>query len=541
MSAPDGSADPQSPLDVVVIGAGFGGLYATYRLAASGRRFRVFEKAPDVGGTWFYNRYPGARCDVDSLQYSYSFSDDLQQEWEWTERFAGQPEILRYIRHVAQRFDLYRHISFDTRVTSVVWDDAARCWEVSTDQGDTVRATWVVTAVGCLSTPKEPEIDGLADFAGESYYTNSWPHDEPDFRGKRVGVIGTGSSGIQSIPLIAETAAEVTVYQRTPAYTMPAMNRPLEPDEVVAHKAQYAQHRAQERGSRSGTLVVGHTDPALAASDQERRRRFEECWRAGSFGCALVSFSDIVTHRDANDHLVDFLQEKVHAIVEDQEVASALASWEYPFGSRRVCLDTDYYATFNAPHVHLVDVKRDPIIAVTPGGVRTQSGERAHDVIVYATGFDAFTGTLFRLGIRGRDGVRLADAWADGPRTYLGLQTAGFPNLFVVVGPQSPSLVVNVVRAIEQHVDWIMDALDHADAHGIGVVEADPAAQDDWVDHVAEVGHATLYPVADSYMTNANIPGKPRVFMPYLGGFGAYGERIAQVAAQGYPGFVLSA
>ncbi|MRH28051.1 NAD(P)-binding protein [Microbacterium sp. SYP-A9085] len=541
MSAPDGSADPQSPLDVVVIGAGFGGLYATYRLAASGRRFRVFEKAPDVGGTWFYNRYPGARCDVDSLQYSYSFSDDLQQEWEWTERFAGQPEILRYIRHVAQRFDLYRHISFDTRVTSVVWDDAARCWEVSTDRGDTVRATWVVTAVGCLSTPKEPEIDGLADFAGESYYTNSWPHDEPDFRGKRVGVIGTGSSGIQSIPLIAETAAEVTVYQRTPAYTMPAMNRPLEPDEVVAHKAQYAQHRAQERGSRSGTLVVGHTDPALAASDQERRRRFEECWRAGSFGCALVSFSDIVTHRDANDHLVDFLQEKVHAIVEDQEVASALASWEYPFGSRRVCLDTDYYATFNAPHVHLVDVKRDPIIAVTPGGVRTQSGERAHDVIVYATGFDAFTGTLFRLGIRGRDGVRLADAWADGPRTYLGLQTAGFPNLFVVVGPQSPSLVVNVVRAIEQHVDWIMDALDHADAHGIGVVEADPAAQDDWVDHVAEVGHATLYPVADSYMTNANIPGKPRVFMPYLGGFGAYGERIAQVAAQGYPGFVLSA
>jgi len=541
MSAPDGSADPQSPLDVVVIGAGFGGLYATYRLAASGRRFRVFEKAPDVGGTWFYNRYPGARCDVDSVQYSYSFSDDLQQEWEWTERFAGQPEILRYIRHVAQRFDLYRHISFDTRVTSVVWDDAARCWEVSTDRGDTVRATWVVTAVGCLSTPKEPEIDGLADFAGESYYTNSWPHDEPDFRGKRVGVIGTGSSGIQSIPLIAETAAEVTVYQRTPAYTMPAMNRPLEPDEVVAHKAQYAQHRAQERGSRSGTLVVGHTDPALAASDQERRRRFEECWRAGSFGCALVSFSDIVTHRDANDHLVDFLQEKVHAIVEDQEVASALASWEYPFGSRRVCLDTDYYATFNAPHVHLVDVKRDPIIAVTPGGVRTQSGERAHDVIVYATGFDAFTGTLFRLGIRGRDGVRLADAWADGPRTYLGLQTAGFPNLFVVVGPQSPSLVVNVVRAIEQHVDWIMDALDHADAHGIGVVEADPAAQDDWVDHVAEVGHATLYPVADSYMTNANIPGKPRVFMPYLGGFGAYGERIAQVAAQGYPGFVLSA
>jgi cyclohexanone monooxygenase len=541
MSAPDGSADPQSPLDVVVIGAGFGGLYATYRLAASGRRFRVFEKAPDVGGTWFYNRYPGARCDVDSLQYSYSFSDELQQEWEWTERFAGQPEILRYIRHVAQRFDLYRHISFDTRVTSVVWDDAARCWEVSTDRGDTVRATWVVTAVGCLSTPKEPEIDGLADFAGESYYTNSWPHDEPDFRGKRVGVIGTGSSGIQSIPLIAETAAEVTVYQRTPAYTMPAMNRPLEPDEVVAHKAQYAQHRAQERGSRSGTLVVGHTDPALAASDEERRRRFEECWRAGSFGCALVSFSDIVTHRDANDHLVDFLQEKVHAIVEDQEVASALASWEYPFGSRRVCLDTDYYATFNAPHVHLVDVKRDPIIAVTPGGVRTQSGERAHDVIVYATGFDAFTGTLFRLGIRGRDGVRLADAWADGPRTYLGLQTAGFPNLFVVVGPQSPSLVVNVVRAIEQHVDWIMDALDHADAHGIGVVEADPAAQDDWVDHVAEVGHATLYPVADSYMTNANIPGKPRVFMPYLGGFGAYGERIAQVAAQGYPGFVLSA
>jgi cyclohexanone monooxygenase len=541
MSAPDGSTDPRSPLDVVVIGAGFGGLYATHRLAASGRRFRVFEKAPDVGGTWFYNRYPGARCDVDSLQYSYSFSEDLQQEWEWTERFAGQPEILRYIRHVAQRFDLYRHIQFDTRVTSVIWDDAARCWEVSTDQGDTVRAKWVITAVGCLSTPKTPEIEGLADFTGESYYTNSWPHDEPDFRGKRVGVIGTGSSGIQSIPLIAETAAEVTVYQRTPAYTMPAMNRPLGKDEIVAHKATYAQHRAQERASRSGTLVVGHSDPALAASDAERRRRFEDCWRAGSFGCALVSFSDIITHREANDHVVDFLKEKVHTIVEDQEVASALASWEYPFGSRRVCLDTDYYATFNEPHVHLVDVKRDPIVAVTPHGVRTRSGERAHDVIVYATGFDAFTGTLFRLGIRGRDGVRLEDAWADGPRTYLGLQTAGFPNLFVVVGPQSPSLVVNVVRAVEQHVDWIMDALDTADAHGIGGVEADPAAQDDWVDHVAEVGHATLYPVADSYMTNANIPGKPRVFMPYLGGFGAYGERIAQVAAQGYPGFVLSA
>ena len=532
--------DPHAPLDVVVIGAGFGGLYATYRLARSGRRFRVFEKAPDVGGTWFYNRYPGARCDVDSLQYSYSFSDELQQEWEWTERFAAQPEILRYIRHVADRFDLYRHIEFDTLVTSVEWDDAARCWIVTTDRGESLRARWVVAAVGCLSTPKRPEIAGIDAFEGESYYTNSWPHEDPDLRGKRVAVIGTGSSGIQSIPLIAQDAAEVTVYQRTPAYTMPARNRPLEPEEVAAHKADYARHRAQERSSRSGTLVVGNPDSALEATDGERRRRFEECWRTGSFGCALVSFSDIVTHREANDHLVDFLREKVHEIVDDQSLASALASWEYPFGSRRVCLDTDYYATFNLPHVHLVDVKRDPIARVTPRGVATASGEREHDVIVYATGFDAFTGTLFRLGIRGRGGVRLQDAWAAGPRTYLGLQSAGFPNLFVVVGPQSPSLVVNVLWAVEQHVDWIMDALDHAQEHGIQVIEARDAAQDEWVRHVAEVGHATLYPVADSYMTNANIPGKPRVFMPYLGGFGAYGDRIAQEAADGYPGFVLS-
>jgi cyclohexanone monooxygenase len=540
MSAAIGSSDPHPPLDVVVIGAGFGGLYATYRLARSGRRFRVFEKAPDVGGTWFYNRYPGARCDVDSLQYSYSFSEELQQEWEWTERFAAQPEILRYIRHVAERFDLYRHIRFDTRVTSVEWDDEARCWTVATDRGDLVRARWVVTAVGCLSTPKEPEIEGMSSFEGESYHTHSWPHEEPDLRGKRVAVIGTGSSGIQSIPLIAQAAAEVTVYQRTPAYTMPAMNRPLDPAEVAAHKARYPQHRAQERSSRSGTLVVGRSDPALAATDEERRRRFEECWRTGSFGCALVSFSDIITHREANDHLVDFLREKVHTIVDDQGLASTLASWEYPFGSRRVCLDTDYYATFNQPHVRLVDVKKDPIVRVTPRGVQTGSGEREHDVIVYATGFDAFTGTLFRLGIRGRGGVRLEDAWADGPRTYIGLQSTGFPNLFVVVGPQSPSLVVNVVRAVEQHVDWILDALDHADAHGIRVIEADPAAQEEWVRHVADVGHATLYPVADSYMTNANIPGKPRMFMPYLGGFGAYGDRIAEAAADGYRGFVLS-
>jgi len=527
-------------LDVVVVGAGFGGLYAAYRLRESGRSFRVFEQAPDIGGTWYWNRYPGARCDIESLQYSYSFSDELQQEWEWSERFAAQPEILRYINHVADRFDLRPGIQLETRVTAIEWDEASRTWTVSTDRGDRVRAKWVLTAVGNLSTPKRPDIAGIDSFQGESYFTNRWPHEEPDLTGKRVAVIGTGSSGIQSTPIFARVASDVTVYQRTPAFTMPAMNRVLDPDEVREYKAHYAEYRDFARRSRSGTLITRNPEPALSVDEAERQRRFQECWDAGSFGCALASFADITTDLEANRQMVEFARRKVRETVQDPEVAATLSSWDYPFGSRRVCLDTDFYATFNLPHVHLVDVRKDPIVEITPRGIRTASGEREFDVIVYATGFDAFTGSLFRLGITGRDGLTLEDAWAEGPQTYLGLQTTGFPNLFIVVGPQSPSLVVNIVPAVEQHVDWIVRALDDAEADGIDTIEADPAAQAAWVAHANELAAATLYPVADSYMTNVNIPGKPRVFMPYLGGFGPYGERLEAVAANGYEGFVRS-
>jgi cyclohexanone monooxygenase len=532
------SADrPQA--DVVIVGAGLAGLYMLHRVRGLGLSVRVFEAGDGVGGTWYWNRYPGARCDVPSLEYSYSFDPELEQEWEWSERYATQPEILRYVEHVADRYDLRRDITLATRVESAVRDDAANRWVVTTDTGERVTATWVVTAAGCLSAPKPPEIPGVETFPGPIWSTSSWPHEGVDLTGLRVGLIGTGSSGIQAVPLIAEQAASLTVFQRTPNYTLPAHNAPLDPEHQRAWKARYREHRAAVRQARTAILVERGTKSALEVEADERTRRYEQCWDTGLFACIPASYTDIVTDIVANETAAEFVRSKIRAIVRDPEVAEALTPRGYPFGTKRICLDTGYYDTFNRDDVSLVDLRAVPILEITPRGIRTTEGEHEFDALVFATGFDAVTGPLLRMDIRGRDGVSLRERWAAGPRSYLGLQVAGFPNLFTITGPGSPSVISNVIVSIEQHVDWIAACLAHLREHDVDTIEPDPEAEAAWVQHVHDVAAATLYPQAPSWFVGANVPGKPRVFMPYLGGVPAYRQKCEEVVAAGYEGFVL--
>ncbi|MFW3168744.1 flavin-containing monooxygenase [Geodermatophilus sp. CPCC 206100] len=529
----------REPVDVVIVGAGLAGLYMLHRVRGLGLTVRVFEAGDDVGGTWYWNRYPGARCDVPSLEYSYSFDPELEQEWEWSERYATQPEILRYIEHVADRYDLRRDITFGTRVVSAVRDDEANSWRIATDTGEQVACTWLVTAAGCLSAPKPPEIPGVETFAGPIWSTSNWPADGVDLTGLRVGVVGTGSSGIQSIPVIAEQAASLTVFQRTPNYSLPARNAPLDPEYQREWKARYREHRAAVLQMRTGILIERGTQSALAVDPDERTRRFEHCWDTGLFACIPASYPDITTDLAANETAAEFVRAKIRATVRDPEVAEALTPRGYPFGTKRICLDSGYYETFNRDTVSLVDLRRTPIVEVTPRGIRTTEAEHEFDALVFATGFDAVTGPLLRMGIRGRDGVDLRERWADGPRSYLGLQVAGFPNLFTITGPGSPSVVSNVIVSIEQHVDWIAECLRYLREHDIATIEPDLDAEDAWVQHVHDVAALTLYPQAPSWFVGANVPGKPRVFMPYLGGVPAYRQRCAEVAAAGYNGFRL--
>ncbi|WP_242623239.1 flavin-containing monooxygenase [Pseudonocardia sediminis] len=529
---------PSSP-DVVVVGAGFAGLYQLHRLRGLGLSARVFEAGSGIGGTWYWNRYPGARCDVESLEYSYSFSPELEQEWEWTERYPAQPEILRYAEHVAERFDLRRDIELDTRVTAAVWDEESARWAVTTEHGETVTARFCIFATGCLSKPKDLEIPGLDSFAGPVYSTARWPHAGVDFTGRRVAVIGTGSSGIQSIPVIASQAAEMTVYQRTANYSMPAHNGPLTAQAQRERKANYAAFRDAARHSPAGLVGKLPTENALDVTEQERRRAFYKAWSAGNLGAMRRSYADIGVDIRANDMAADFIRDRIRDKVTDPATAEALLPSDHPFGTKRPCLDTGYYETFNSPHVHLVDLKKTPIEAITATGVATADGEVEVDDIVLATGFDAMTGALLSIDIRGRDGRTLADAWADGPVTYLGLGVAGFPNLFTITGPGSPSVLSNMLVSIEQHVDWISDCLARLERDGVTTIEPNADAQAGWVEHVAEVGQATLYPLAKSWYLGANVPGKPRVFMPYIGGVGAYREICDDVAAEDYRGFDL--
>jgi cyclohexanone monooxygenase len=524
--------------DAVVVGAGFAGLYMLHRLRGLGLATTVFETGAGVGGTWYWNRYPGARCDIDSLEYSYQFSEALQQEWDWTERYATQPEILRYANHVAERFDLLRDIRFETRVVSARFDDEILRWRIETDRGDVVSARWCILATGCLSSANLPEIPGRDAFAGRACHTGRWPHDGVDFTGQRVGVIGTGSSAIQSIPLIAEQASRLFVFQRTPTYSVPAHNRPLDPETVREVKADYRGFRARnaEQAFGFGSRLARPPEGALALDETARKRIYEERWREGGLPF-LSTFSDLMLDPAANETAAEFIREKIRSLVRDPAVAERLLPTQV-VGCKRLCVDTRYYATYNRANVTLVDLREEPIEAIDATGLATSARHYDLDAIVYATGFDAMTGALERIDVRGRAGRPLRQKWSAGPRTYLGLATEGFPNLFLITGPGSPSVLSNMIPSIEQHVDWIADCIAHVRARGAAAIEATAEAEDAWVDHVNAVGGFTLFPSCSSWYLGANVPGKPRVFMPYVG-FPAYVAKCRDVVARGYEGFVL--
>lgn len=525
-------------VDVVVVGAGFGGLYALHKFRQQGRSVRVFEAAPEVGGTWYFNRYPGARCDVESLDYCYSFSDELQQQWTWTEKYATQGEILDYIRWVADKLDLRSGITFNTRVVSAVFDEEALCWTVTTDSGETVTARFVVMATGPLSSPLTPNINGLDDFGGEVYHTAHWPHEGVDFTGKRVAVIGTGSSGIQSIPIIAEQAAQLYVFQRTPNYSVPAGNRPLSADEISHAKATYDDRRRKSWRSGGGSPHVAHPRLTMEASPDERRDAFEKRWQLGGV-LFSKTFADQMIDMEANEEARKFYEEKIRAVIDDHEVAELLIPNDHPIGTKRICTDTNYFQTYNRPNVTLVSVRQTPIESIDATGINTTADHFDVDAIVLATGFDAMTGTLAKIDIVGRNGRKLVEDWADGPRTYLGLGVDGFPNLFLVSGPGAPAVLANMVLHAEAHINWIADAIDYLDEHDVDAIEATTDAVDDWVAECNKRADATLFPKANSWYMGANVPGKPRVFMLFIGGFATYLDICADVANAGYKGFSL--
>ena len=521
--------------DAVIMGAGFAGMYMLHRLRGAGFSCRVIEAGKGVGGTWYWNRYPGARCDVESVQYSYQFSRELEQDWEWTERYATQPEILKYANHVADRFDLRRDMKFETRVTKATFDESANLWRVETDKGDCIAARFVITAMGCLSSPNTPKIPGLADFKGPTYHTGNWPHEGVDFTGKTVGVIGTGSSAIQSIPIIAKQAKHLTVFQRTANYTIPAHNQPLDPEYVRQVKATYPQMRARAKTLPAGIDLKINMASAIETPDEERRRLFQERWDYGGFGF-MAAFSDLLLNEQSNKTAADFVREKIRTIVKDPKTAELLSPKNI-IGCKRLCVDTGYWETFNRPNVTLVDVSDPPIERITADGLVVKGKSYKFDCLVLATGFDAMTGALLKVDIRGRKGVALKDKWNEGPKTYLGLTIAGFPNFFTITGPGSPSVLTNMLPSIEQHVDWIANCLIALRDKGVTVIEPLDEAQEQWVGHVGEAAGVTLRSSCSSWYVGANIPGKPRVFMPYIGGFPAYIERCEAVVAGDYEGF----
>ncbi len=533
------SPQPTAEYDAIVVGAGFAGLYALYRLRELGLSVRAFETGDGVGGTWYWNCYPGARVDVQSLSYSYSFSQELQQEWCWPETFSSQPELLKYANHVADRFDLKRDIQLETMVNGAHYDEPAKRWRITTDRGDHVSARYLVTGAGCLSATNVPDFKGIESFQGQWYHTSRWPKGGVDLAGKRVGIIGTGSTGIQAVPAIAEEAAHLYVFQRTPNYSLPTGNRPMDPEHEREWKANYDLHRELDRSAYAARYVPAPDRSALATPPEERNRAFEAAWGEGAFAM-MLTFNDLRTSREANETAAEFVREKIRAIVKDPAVAELLCPKDYPIGTKRLCLDSNYFETFNRDNVTLVDVKSHPIEEITPTGLRTTNGFYDVDVLVFATGFDAMTGPLLRMNITGRDGLSLKDKWEHGPRTYLGVATAGFPNMFMITGPGSPSVLASMITAIEQHVDWIADAIVHLMKADQEVMEANPEAEDRWVDHVNEVADQTLYRFANSWYLGANIPGKPRVFMPYVGGFNVYRDKCDEVAANDYEGFTLS-
>jgi len=540
--ATEASAKPSTTLDVIVVGAGLGGLYALYRLRQLGLKARAFEAGSGVGGTWFWNRYPGARCDVESMEYSYAFSDELQQEWKWPERYGTQPEILRYINHVADRFDLRRDVQLNTRVQTATFNEATKRWTIRTDAGDVVSAPFCIMAAGNLSTPRVPAFKGLENFKGKWYHTGLWPHEPVDFTGLRVGVIGTGSSGVQLIPIVARQAKHLHVFQRTANFSLPANNYPMPPEKDRSHKAEYTSRRLAAYETPFG--IAGYPPPAKSALDataEERQRAYEAKWAEGGSISFLYAYTDLLVNKEANDTASEFVRNKIRGIVKDPKTAELLAPKDHPIGTKRLCLDTNYYETYNRDNVSLVDVRSDPIAEITEHGVRTRDTEYGpFDALIFATGFDAMTGALLDIDITVENGQTLRDTWTGGPTTYLGLMVAGFPNMFIITGPGSPSVKTQMIVAIEQHMNWVADCLQSMHKGGKTRIEASAEAEANWVKHVNDVADSTLYPLANSWYLGSNIPGKPRVFMPYVGGFASYKKTCDAIAAEGYKGFVVT-
>jgi cation diffusion facilitator CzcD-associated flavoprotein CzcO len=532
-------------VDVIVIGAGFSGLYMLHRLRQLGLRTRVLEMAEDVGGTWLVNRYPGARCDIESIEYSYSFSEEIQQEWVWTESMPAQPEIEAYLNFVADRLDLRRDIAFDTKVVAMNFAEDTATWQVRTDSGGTLTAAFVVAATGILSVPLEPDIGGMASFSGTSLYTSRWPKAGVDLTGKRVGVIGTGSTGVQLIPVVAREAEQLYVFQRSAPYTLPWRVHRFRPGELDEMKARYGEIRAAQRDHPIGAarlsafsvlLEMLASPPVKSATRDEQLRAIDE---KGVLGA--LNWSDIFFDIDANRMAAKLYGEAVARIVDDPQTAAAMVP-EHPFACKRPIIDQGYYETFNRDNVTLVDLRKDPIGAVTPTGIRTGRSEYALDVIIYATGFDAMTGALSRIDIRGRDGLSLGDFWAsEGPLSLLGLAVAGFPNLFTIQGPGSPSAATNFVAALEQHVEWIGDCIASLRANGIRTIEALDSAQREWIEHATALVAPTVlvHPTCNSWYNCGNVPGKKRMYMGYTGGIPEYRRRCDDIAATGYTGFKL--
>ena len=538
MNGQDSALGTTASFDVVVVGAGVAGLYAVHRFRQQGLTVRAFEAASDVGGVWYWNRYPGARCDVESVDYSYSFSPELEQEWDWSEKYATQPEILAYLEHVADRFDLRRDIQFDTRVTSATLDEETLRWTVRTDRGDVVSARFFVVAAGPLSNANTPDFDGLDTFAGDVFHTAHWPHDGVDFTGKRVGVIGTGSSGIQSIPHIAEQADKLFVFQRSANYSVPAGNAPLDDATRAEQKANYAERRRLSWESGGGSPHRAHPKLTLEATEEERRAAYEERWKLGGV-LYSKTFPDQLTDQAANDAAREFWEEKVRAVIDDPAIADLLIPDDHAIGAKRIVTDSGYYETYNRDNVELVNLKATPIVGMDAAGVNTTEAHYDLDAIVLATGFDAMTGSLDKLDIVGRGGQSLKEKWAAGPETYLGLGIDGFPNFFNLTGPGSPSVLANMVLHSELHVDWVADAIAYLDDRGAAAIEGTPEAVADWVEECRTRAEASLLNTANSWYLGANIPGRPRVFMPFLGGFAGYRQIITEVADSGYKGFAI--
>ena len=527
--------------DVIVIGAGFSGMYALYKLRGLGLRLKGFEAGDGPGGTWYWNRYPGARVDIESMIYSYSFDEQLEQEWQWPEHFSPQADLEIYANHVADRFGIRDQIQFGTRVNRLRFDDATSRWHVGTNRGDAVTARFVIAATGSLNATNIPDFKGAASFGGQWYHTSTWPKEGVDFTGKRVGIIGTGSTGIQVIPVVAKEAGHLTVFQRTANFSIPSRNRALDADYERTWKENYRERRELMKSTASAAVLMGqHLDRSVFdVTDAEREEILQAAWESRSGFKFTGSFKDVRTNPAANEVVAEFVRRKIRQTVNDPDVAELLCPKTHPLGTKRLCLDSGYYETYNRDNVTLVDVRANPITEVNPGGLRTTAGDYELDILIYATGFDAMTGSMTRMNVTGVGGLKLEDKWAGGPTTYLGFQVAGFPNLFMIHGPGSPSVLAQMIMSAEWQVDWLHDRLRHMLDRGYTRVETTEQWEDSWSGEVEAAADATLYKKADSWYLGANIPGKPRVFMVYVGGFDNYARRCNEVVANDHEGFAF--